>query len=337
MLSGLNACRRLEIDVGIIVNKESETKDMEQLKKAGDGPTGLIFDIKKYAIHDGPGIRTTVFFKGCPLRCKWCHNPESWSDESEHSLRITRCVSCGECVSACNNDAIVLTGEGPVTNLQKCTLCGKCVQACVFGARELIGRRVTVDEVMAEIEKDIVFYDQSGGGVTLSGGEPFAQPEFLSEILKRCKNCGIHTALDTTCHVEQNVLETVVQDVDLFLCDIKHMDSETHERFTGVGNELILDNIKWLSSLNSAIVIRFPVIAVFNDDAGNIRQMAEFISSLVNVNRVDILPYNPGGLEKSARFCAEYDIMESEIVAEAKLEQIADKLREFAIDVKIGG
>ena len=242
----------------------------------------MFFNIQRWSLHDGPGIRTTVFFQGCPLRCRWCSNPESWEFKKQE-------------------------------------------------------KSPSMDVVLETILKDAVFYRASGGGVTFSGGEPFAQPEFLSEILKRCKNCGIHTALDTTCYVERNVLELVVQDVDLFLCDIKHMDSKTHERFTGVGNELILDNIKWLSSLNSAIVIRFPVIAGFNDDAGNIRQMAEFISSLVNVNRVDILPYNPGGLEKSARFCAEYDIMESEIVAEAMLEQIADKLREFALDVKIGG
>jgi pyruvate formate lyase activating enzyme len=193
---------------------DSRTDQYEQERK------GCVFDIKKYAIHDGPGIRTTVFFKGCPLQCQWCHNPESWRESSELGFRRGRCIRCGQCVEVCKEQAILLTEDGPVTNVDKCKLCGECADACATGAREIIGQEMTVSQVMGEVEKDIIFYDQSDGGVTFSGGEPLMQPDFLLAILNQCRAHGIHTAVDTTCYAEPEVVQKIAEKTDLFLCDL---------------------------------------------------------------------------------------------------------------------
>ena len=193
------------------------------------GLTGNVFDIKRYAINDGPGIRTTVFFKGCPLRCRWCHNPESWLFTPQHGHRAARCIGCGQCSQACPAEAISIVDERPVTDSQKCKLCGKCIEVCPAGARQIIGREIPVAEVMAEIDKDRVFYDVSGGGATFSGGEPLSQPNFLAELLSRCRARDIHTTVDTTCYAQPDIINRISQNTDLFLCDIKHMDSKIHK------------------------------------------------------------------------------------------------------------
>jgi len=298
---------------------------------------GLVFDIKKYAIHDGPGIRTTVFFKGCPLQCQWCHNPESWSSSAEHGLRKDRCIGCGQCAEACPDQAISLVENRPVTETDKCNLCGRCVDTCMAGAREIIGRQMTVSEVMFEVEKDIIFYDQSGGGVTFSGGEPLMQPEFLLAVLNQCQAQQIHTAVDTSCYAEPKIVEMVSERTDLFLCDLKHMDNEMHERFTGVGNNLILDNIKRLSEAGKEIVIRIPVIPGFNDEKANIEATGKFTASLPGVIRVDILPFNRGGKEKLARLTAESKLMQVETPGEEEMNSIAKELSKYGFEVKIGG
>lgn len=298
---------------------------------------GLVFDIKKYAIHDGPGIRTTVFFKGCPLQCQWCHNPESWRDYAEHGLRKGRCIGCGQCAESCPGQAISLVENRPVTDTDKCNLCGRCVDACTAGAREIIGQEMTVSGVMAEVEQDIIFYDQSGGGVTLSGGEPLMQPEFLLALLNQCQTQQIHTAVDTSCYAEPEIVEMVSKRTDLFLCDLKHMDNEIHERFTGVGNNLILDNIRRLSEAGKEIVIRIPVIPGFNDDQANIEATGKFTASLQSVSRIDILPFNLGGNEKSARLTAQSKLMQIETPGEEKMNSIAKNLSKYGVEVKIGG
>ncbi len=298
---------------------------------------GLIFDIKKYAIHDGPGIRTTVFFKGCPLRCKWCHNPESWQDKPEHSFKAEKCLGCGACVKVCAGKAISVVNGKAVTKQENCSLCGRCVNACLSGAREIVGRQVNVDEVIKEIEKDTVFYDESGGGVTFSGGEPLMQPEFLIALLRRCKEHGIHTAVDTSCYAKKEILKRISKDTDLFLCDIKHTNSQKHRQFTGVDNETIIENIKFLSSIGKKIFIRIAVIPGFNDDDANIKATGRLAASLDNVSGIDVLPYNKGGIEKIKRLTGTHEMMKAGKAGNGKIEEIADKLQSFGIKIKIDG
>jgi pyruvate formate lyase activating enzyme len=310
---------------------------MSQSKVEETDIKGLVFDIKKYAIHDGPGIRTTVFFKGCPLECQWCHNPESRNSTIEHGFRKNRCVGCGRCVEACPEQAISIVDEKAVTDISKCKLCGRCVDACTVCAREIIGREITVNEVLDEVEKDIIFYDQSGGGVTFSGGEPLMQPEFLLILLNKCQKQGIHTAVDTSCYADSRIIETVGEKADMFLCDIKHMDSEIHKRFTGVGNNLLLENIRLLSNTGKDIIIRIPIIPGFNDDKENIEATGKFTESLSGVIRVDILPFNRGGVEKSARLANQNKYLQVNAPSEGQMNSIAKDLSKYGFEVKIGG
>ncbi len=313
------------------------TSSVQRARQSELQITGFVFDIKKYAIHDGPGIRTTVFFKGCPLQCQWCQNPESWKREPELGFRTGRCVRCGQCAEVCTRQAITFTEDQSSTDANKCNLCGECVDACMAGAREIIGRQMTVGQVMTEVEKDVVFYDQSGGGVTFSGGEPLMQPEFLLALLNQCQTQGIHTAVDTSCCAEPQILERVGEKTNLFLCDLKHMDSDIHKRFTGVENNLILDNIKRLSEAGKEIIIRIPVIPGFNDDQTNIEATGKFAASLPGVSGIDILPYNRGGREKSARLSAGFKLMQTETPDEEKMNSIAKSLNNYGFEVKIDG
>jgi pyruvate formate lyase activating enzyme len=298
---------------------------------------GTIFDIKKYAIHDGPGIRTTVFFKGCPLTCSWCHNPESWRPDPEPGWRRSRCVHCGRCKDICPSQAISISDNGPVTNIDRCTVCGECVPNCVQDAREIIGRRWSVPELMDEIRKDVIFYDESGGGVTFSGGEPLMQPDFLIAVLEQCRLEVIHTALDTTCCCEPNILTKCAEGTDLFLCDIKHMDNSKHRAYTGVDNKLILDNILRLATMGKKIIIRIPIVPGFNDDIINVEKTAEFVAALNGSRRVDLLPYNRGGVEKTSRLAVSTRPMETDSPRQEVMETIRDTFTEYGLEVKIGG
>jgi len=259
---------------------------------------GMILDIKKFAIHDGPGIRTTVFFKGCPLDCWWCHNPESRGGEAELVYRGGRCIRCGQCVEACGAGAITMTDEGPAVDEDRCRLGLACAAVCPAEARQIIGREMTVGEVMEEIIKDVVFFDESGGGVTISGGEPLMQPDYLAELLRDCRTAGIHTTLDTTGHAPPDVLESIAGDVDLFLYDLKLMDDEKHRQYCGASNAAILENLHRLSRDGRAVVVRYPLVPGITDEEANLRAIGAFIASLPAPHPIDILPYQRLGLDK---------------------------------------
>jgi len=303
---------------------------------AGEGPTGVIFDVKRFAIHDGPGIRTTVFLKGCPLACPWCQNPEGIRPEPEHAWRAEVCTACGACVEACPEAAVRMTGGRPVTDAGRCVLCGRCVEACPTGAREIIGRRVGVGEVLADIEKDRVFYETSGGGATFSGGEPLFQPEFLRALVTECRRRGFATAVDTTCHAPWEAIEPLVALVDLWLCDVKHADPAAHERLTGVGNARLLANLRRLAEAGAPMRIRVPIVPGMNDDAANLEATGRLLADLPTVAKIDVLAYNAGGRAKASRLGRErgtpWQVPTPEHMAEC-----ADRLRAVGLNVHIGG
>jgi pyruvate formate lyase activating enzyme len=298
---------------------------------------GIVFDIKKFSIHDGPGIRTTVFFKGCPLSCWWCHNPESQAPELELIFHESRCIRCGACEAVCAQGAISWDGEVVCTDREKCVLCGACVEACYAEAREIVGQEMTVAQVMTEIERDIPFYDQSGGGVTFSGGEPLFQLDFLLALLQACKEKEIHTALDTCGFAPWETLDDIREYVDLFLYDLKLIDDAKHRKFTGVSNGLILRNLQMLSERGHNIFLRVPIIPGINDDDENIRQTGTFAAALPHLNRVDILPYHHAAVEKYKRLNKIYDLPETRSLSEEKIVEIAQILEEFGLQVKVGG
>jgi len=297
----------------------------------------IIFDIKRYAIHDGPGIRTTIFFKGCPLRCPWCHNPEGIKPGMELIFWEDRCISCGDCAEVCSTGAIIMNGKFPILDTQKCNLCGECVKVCHAEAREIVGKEYTVEEIMQEIEKDIIFYDESGGGVSFSGGEPLMQPRFLLEILKRCKEKYIHTALDTSGYADREILAKVSEFVDLFLYDIKLIDSKKHRFFTGVPNEPILENLRYLSNSGKKINIRIPLIPGVNDDIQNIEKTAEFLVSLPEIKYISLLPYHSSWKNKFKKLSRPWEPYLVEKPREEQLEEIKQKFESFGFIVKIGG
>jgi pyruvate formate lyase activating enzyme len=257
--------------------------------------TGLIFDIKKFAVHDGPGIRSTVFFKGCPLNCIWCHNPEGISPSREVMVFSSRCLKgCRDCLPACPRGAIAKNGRGIILDRDRCDGCGACVEACPAEALQMAGRPVTSTEVMAELAKDEPFYRDSRGGVTFSGGEPLQQPVFLRELLERCRAQRFHTAVDTSGHAPFAAFERIMPLTDLFLFDLKIVDEQAHQRLTGVSNRLLLDNLRRLSRSGCSLAVRIPLVPGCNDAGSDLEQMADFCAALPNRHPVHLLPYHRG-------------------------------------------
>lgn len=268
-------------------------------------PTGLVFDVKHFAVHDGPGIRTTVFLKGCPLRCGWCHSPESQNPRPEIAFYPDLCIGCAACVEACPNGA--QTMDPVKIRRELCTGCGACADACYAGSLVKFGDRITVEEVIREVEKDRLLLETSGGGVTLSGGEPVAQSQFASELLRSLKREGYHTALDTSGYAPWEVLEDVARHADLVLYDLKHMDPRAHEELTGAPNDLILSNLRSLSQQGSkTIIVRLPVIPGLNDSNENIEATAKFLGGLGGIEAVELLPYHNLGATKYEALGWEY-------------------------------
>ncbi|MBP8613940.1 MAG: glycyl-radical enzyme activating protein [Firmicutes bacterium] len=315
---------------------------------------GTIFNIQKFSVHDGPGIRTTVFFKGCPLRCKWCHNPEGQSMTRELVVYDSRCVRCGSCLKVCPQNAIrfidldsgvriqedlLVLGRkdtAVVTDREKCTVCGECVFSCPSGAREIAGKEVSSDYVLEEVIKDRIFYEQSGGGVTFSGGEPLMQPAFLKELCVMSKHEGISVAVDTSGYAPWNQIESIIPFVDTFLYDIKTMDPQKHLEYTGVSNSLILENLKKLSEVNANIIGRIPIVPGMNDDRQSVEDIGEYLSGL-NVKKANILPYHNIGIDKYERLGKTYELSDVPEPKDEDMLRVKAYLEHFGLNVEIGG
>ena len=251
---------------------------------------GKIFDIKRFAVHDGDGIRTTVFLKGCPLKCVWCHNPEGIAFHGQLAYYAHKCVNCGACVAMCKENAHQITDAGHVFRREACVACGACAEDCLGAALTFYGREVSVEELMPQLLEDKDFYESSGGGVTLSGGECLMQPDFCAEILKSCKENGLNTAVDTCGFVSRESLDKVIPYTDKFLYDMKAFDEDVHLKCTGQSNRIILDNLKYLDSRDCKIEIRIPYVPGWNGD--QIPKIAAFLRECKNITKVRVLPYH---------------------------------------------
>jgi len=297
---------------------------------------GLVFNIQKYSISDGPGIRTTVFLKGCPADCWWCHNPESKGFAPEPLVARGRCVGCQECAAACPV-GIVAAGSALAVHDAACIRCERCIDACCSGARQLAGTQMTVAETLAVILQDRIFYDDSGGGVTFSGGEPLHQLSFLTDLLSACRMKGIRTAVDTGGFAPRESLLAVAGLTDLFLYDIKCMDDARHREATGLGNALVLENLRALGNNHHSIWIRIPLIPGFNDDRENLESTARFVSSVGGVTQVNLLPYHRAWLGKGDG-AADLDAGRAvETPSMERLEELADIFRAHGLTTAAGG
>ena len=310
----------------------------------------LLFDIKRYAINDGPGIRTTLFLKGCPLRCVWCHNPEGWSPQPQVLYKKSKCIGCQTCVNLCPQHLLQLTPDG-IRFRQGCeglcpSPCGEgagvrlCTSECPTTALELCGREWPMDELMAEIEKERTVMEDSGGGVTLCGGEPLMHPGYVLELLQELGRRNFHRTVDTTLYASPETVRAVAEHCDLFLVDLKLMDSEKHRLYTGVPNEPILDNIRLLASLGKDFFIRIPLIEGINADEGNILQTARFLESLPWQRRtVNLLPYHDVGKDKHRRMWSSYNPEDIPMAtpSEETRQRCAALLESHGLHVVIGG
>jgi len=295
-----------------------------------------LFNIQKFSLHDGPGIRTTLFFKGCPLRCKWCHNPEGLSSKIEILYNKDKCTLCGECIKRCPKSAISLINKRIETDVAKCCFCDECTHYCVNGAREIAGKEYSIEELVKIILKDKIFYEESNGGVTLSGGEPVMQTEFVEELLKRLKQENIHTAVDTSGIMPFECYERIYKYTDLFLYDIKLIDDEKHKKFTGLSNAIILDNLKRLSKIHSNINIRLPIIEGVNADDEHINGVINLIDDL-GIKNVNLLPYHDISRHKYKKLDMEYDGLEMNVPSSEKMEEFKTRMENAGYNAKIGG
>lgn len=297
---------------------------------------GMIFNIQKFCIHDGPGIRTTVFFKGCPLKCMWCHNPESQEFHKELMIDKEKCTNCGKCIKGCSSGVISINQNHVENDLDKCVYCENCIDLCVNNVRQIIGKEYTINELMKEIKKDTIFYENSGGGVTFSGGEAISQIDFVEDLAEGCKYENIPVALDTSGYAPFSYFERIKDYVDLFLYDIKLIDEDLHKKYTGVSNKLILENLKRLSDIGANINLRIPLIEGINTSD-------DFVISVLNVIRkcnilsINLLPYHDTGKDKYARLNRSYNNESMKKPSDERMCEIENMFRSNGYKVKIGG
>jgi pyruvate formate lyase activating enzyme len=298
------------------------------------GLTGLVFDVQRYSLHDGPGIRTTVFLKGCPLRCAWCHNPESLRPAPELRVFASRCIRCDACRDAC---PLGLASPGELPDPKQCVACGACADACPTRAREVIGRTTTLEALLDVLAADRAFYDESGGGVTFSGGEPLRQWRFLVRALEAARARGWHAAVDTSGFASERTIRRVAETADLFLFDLKSMDPERHLQYTGVRLEPILRNLRALDERGSTVWIRLPLVPGHNDDDANLVAVGRFVGGLRRTRRVHVLPYHRLASAKYDRLGRANPMVDIPSPTGAGIERAVGILEASGLDVHVGG
>jgi len=300
----------------------------------------LIFDIKRYAINDGPGIRTTIFMKGCPLRCVWCHNPESWTPQAQVLYKKSKCIGCQTCVNVCPQQLLRLTPDGIVME-HPCAVCHLCTEECPTTALEMCGKAWTMEALMAEIEKERAVMEDSGGGVTLCGGEPLMHHAYTLELLKELGRRGFHRTVDTSLYAPQEVVAEVVQECELILADLKIMDSDNHRLYTGVPNDLILQNIRYLADNGHSFLIRIPLIEGINADEQNMDATGKFLASLRTSVTVHLLPYHDVGKDKHRRMLPPSVYNPHNYLMSSPTDETLDRCRQLletkGLNVIIGG
>lgn len=290
-------------------------------------PSGCVFNIQRYSVNDGPGIRTTVFLKGCPLRCWWCHNPESQARGIQLAIDPSLCVQCGGCWQVCPNNSSPEECTGPLVDREHCTTCGACADVCPTSGRTVMGNEMTTEEVLTEILKDRIFFEESGGGVTLSGGEPLLQADYVRALLKACRSQDLHTAVDTCGYCDQQDLLAAAPWTNLFLYDLKAMDDSVHKQTTGVSNVRILDNLVALGRVHSNIWVRIPVVPGVNDSMPEMEAMARFVSTIEGVQQVDLLAYHALGSHKGERIGRQSAVHTAAPPSKATMQSAAEVFR----------
>lgn len=308
------------------------------MDKVNYDTTGCVFDIKRFAVHDGPGVRSLIFLKGCPLKCKWCSNPESQSLYPQIMYYQNKCIACGKCLKACPQNAILLDDKyGFIVDRNKCDVCGICIDVCYCSAREIIGEEYSVRDVLSVVNRDRMHYENSGGGVTLSGGEPLMQPEFTLELLKALKESSISTAVETAGYVKWEYIEKACPFIDLIFFDFKQIDDNKHKKYIGVSNQLILENLKKLDldTNKKKLIVRIPFIPGVNNSNEDQARMYAYLSQFRSINRVEVIPYHRFGLSKYKGLGLEYKMENIDPVQKGSLQYLVDMGKKYGIHVHI--
>lgn len=295
---------------------------------------GIVFNIQRYSTDDGPGVRTTVFLKGCPLRCLWCSNPESQSYEPQLSYRYTSCKKCGKCIAACPNEAISMGEESIVIDRSKCVCCGTCVKKCLPEALSITGKTMTAREAFSVVVRDKDYYEDVGG-CTCSGGEILSQPDFVAALFRLCRENGIHTNADTSGYGSQQALEKIMEYADMFYYDLKHLDPDEHLKYTGVSNQLILDNLRLIVARGIPVVIRVPLIPGFNDSEQNVSLLAKTVKDIAPDSMVNLLPYHEYGKNKYNMVGMEYPMPDVPSVTEEDKARARTIIESYGLTCKI--
>lgn len=324
----------------LIMEPQSKEKDNYYDENINE-KRAVVFDIQRFSIHDGPGIRTTVFFKGCNLNCKWCHNPESISSSYELYWDVNNCMNCRRCAAVCKENVHLFNFDENnniehLVNRSKCNFCRRCEDVCPYQAIKVVGSRVTLNDLILVVLRDELFYKNSGGGVTISGGEPFCQYEFLMEFLKILKEKNINTTVDTNFYIDWEKIQAVMSYVDLFLVDLKTINDDNHIKFTGVSNRLILDNIKKLSETEKDFWIRISIIPDVNNFSSEINNIISFIKTIENCNKIQLLPFHQSGKHKYKCLGLDYEFLDCSAIDNDEMEKIKSIFEKNNINIKVG-